>query len=126
MTDMTNWMEAEEGFQPIPHKNGKIKWFVMSFEESGGHYVGEYDMTDFDKTYDEVVFPKAQEMANKFLDTHEWRLIRGDHLFDLMLNVSHALYLSGDFKNDWLPQDYWDEMDEILGENAPKKENDND
>ena len=122
MTDMTNWIKENN----IPHKNGKIKWFVMSFEEEGGHYVGEYDMTDWDKTFDEVVFPKAQKIADKFLDTNEWQVIRGDHLFDFMLNVSHALYESGDFKNDWLPQDYWDDMDEILGGNAPKKENDND
>jgi hypothetical protein len=116
MTDMTNWIK-EDG---IPHKNGKIKWFVMSFEEEGGHSVGEYDMTDWDKTFNEVVFPKAQEIADNFLETHEWQLIRGDHLGDLMFNVSHALYQSGDFKDDWLPQDYWDDMDEIL------KENDND
>ena len=113
MTDMTNWIE-EDG---IPHKNGKIKWFVMSFEEDGSFYVGEYDMTDWDKTFNEVVFPKAQEMADSFLNTDEWRLIRGDHLGDLMFNVASCLRSAGAFKKWWLPIDYYDEFDE---------ENDND
>jgi hypothetical protein len=108
MTDMTNWMEDEEGFQSIPHKNGKIKWFVMSFEMEGGRYVGEYDMTDWDKTFDEVVFPKAQEMANG-LNTDEWRLIRGDQLSDLMFNVANCLQSADVFKRWWLPISYYDD-----------------
>ena len=118
MSNMKNWMKIEkDGFQPIPHKNGKIKWYVLGFEEDAGYYVGEYDMTDWDKTFDEVVFPKAQEMAEMFLDTHEWQLVRKDHLIDMMLNISHALYESGDFKDVWIPQDYWNDVDEMLKEN---------
>ena len=107
---MKNWIE-DGG---IPNANGKIKWYVLGSDEDAGHYVGEYDMTDWTKTFDEIVFPKAQEIADKFLDTDNWQLIRKDHLIDMLYNVSHALYESGDFKDNWLPQDYWDEMDEIL------------
>jgi hypothetical protein len=110
---MKNWIE-DGG---IPNDNGKIKWYVLGSDEDAGHYVGEYDMTDFTKTFDEVVFPKAQEIAEKFLDTHNWQLIRKDHLIDMLHNVSHALYESGDFKKFWLPQDYWDDVDEMLEEN---------
>jgi len=105
---MKNWKE-ESG---IPHKDGKIKWFVMSFDEDGGHYVGEYDMTDWDKTFEEQVFPEAQSIASDFLDTDEWQLIRGDHLTDLMFNVANCLDSAGEFKKWWLPMDFYDEFHE--------------
>jgi hypothetical protein len=110
--DMSDWMEVDEnGHQPIPNKDGKIKWFVMSSEEDGGHYVGEYDMTDWDTAWEEV-WAKAQEIAHDWLYTHEWVLLRGDHLIDLMRNVSNCLHDAGLFKEHWLPMDYWDEFDE--------------
>jgi hypothetical protein len=114
---MENWMEDEDGFQRIPHDNGKIKWYVLGFDEEAGHYVGEYDMTDWHKTFDEVVFPKAQEIADNFLDTDEWKLIRKDHLIDMLHSVSHALYQSGDFRESWIAMDFWDDMSEPFKEN---------
>lgn len=111
MSDMKNWKE-ETG---IPHRDGKIKWYVLGFEEEESAFVGEFDMTDWDKTFDEQVFPKAQEMAKHF-DQDLWQVIRGDQLRDLMFNVASALYDSGDFKEDWIEKDWFDWYDEIKAE----------
>lgn len=106
---MKNWIE-EGG---IPNDNGKVKWYVLGLGEDAGHYVGEYDMTDWVKTFNEVVFPKAQEIADRFLDgDDDWRIIRKDQIIDVMHNLSIALHDSGDFKKDWIDSDWWDELDE--------------
>jgi hypothetical protein len=104
---MQNWKE-ESG---IPHDNGKIKWYAIGLEEEESVYLGEYDMTDWDKTFDEQVFPKAQEKAGKYFDL--WQVMRKDQLFDLMFNVASALQSSGDFKKDWISADWYDWLDEI-------------
>jgi hypothetical protein len=110
MSDMKNWMEAEEGFQPIPHDNGKIKWYVIGTEEDGSHYVGEYDMTDWDTAWEEV-WAKAQKYE-KYFD-QMWTLVRKDQLIDMMFNVANALYASGDFKKEWVVgSDWYDWLDE--------------
>jgi len=107
---MENWKE-ESG---IPHEDGKIKWYAIGLEEGESYYIGEYDMTDFDKTFDEEVFPKAQKRAEDFFEGDTWQVIRHDQVIDLMFNVSTALYESGDFKKWWLPQDYWNDWDEYI------------
>jgi len=106
MSDMKNWKE-DSG---IPHKDGKIKWYVIGFEEDESIYLGEYDMTDWDKTFEGQVFPKAEEKAGKYFDT--WQVMRADQLRDLMFNVASALHSSGDFKEDWIGNDWYDWLDE--------------
>ena len=106
--DMKNWKEESD----IPHEDGKIKWYILGFEAEEGMYVGEYDMTDWDKTFDEQVFPKAQEDANSLFESDIWQVIRKDQLHNMMFNVSHALYGSGDFKKDWIGADWYDWLDE--------------
>lgn len=108
MSDMKNWME-DSG---IPHDNGKIKWYAIGFEEDEGCYVGEYDMTDWDKTFDEQVFPKAKAEADSMFHSDLWQVIRKDQVIDMMHNLSIALHSSGDFKKDWIDADWWDEFDE--------------
>ena len=112
MSDMKNWKE-ESG---IPHDNGKIKWYAIGFEEEESFYIGEYDMTDWDKTFDEEVFPKAQKHAENYFESDCWQTIRGDQLRDLMFNVAHALFDSGDFKEDWIEKDWFDWLKEIEDE----------
>jgi hypothetical protein len=107
--DMKNWIE-DGG---IPNANGRIKWYVLGSDEDAGYYVGEYDMTDWHKTFDEVVFPKAQEIADKRLNTHNWQITRKDQLIDMLYNVAHALYESGDFKKTWIPINFWDDDYEV-------------
>jgi hypothetical protein len=110
--DMSDWMQADEdGWQPIPHKNGKIKWYVLGVEEDGGHYVGEYDMTDWNTAW-EVMWEKAKKMADKYMAT-EWTLLRQDQLIDIMFNVANCLYSSGDFKEEWVVgSDWYDWLEE--------------
>ena len=110
--DMSDWMQEKDGWQPIPHDNGKIKWYVLGIEEDGGHYVGEYDMTDWNKGWEEM-WVKAQDKANRFLGDYEWTLLRQDQLIDIMFNVASALYSSGDFKKEWVVgNDWYDWLDE--------------
>jgi hypothetical protein len=114
MSDIKNWMEEKDGYQLIPHKNGKIKWYVLGFEQDGGHYVGEYDMTDWDKTFNEVVFPEAEKIAHDWLFSNEWQVMRKDQLIDMMFSVAGALYSSGDFKEEWVVgTDWYDWLDEV-------------
>ena len=108
MSDMKNWMGESE----IPHDNGKIKWYAIGYEEEESYYLGEYDMTDWDKTFDEQVFPKAQEKAGKYFASDLWQVIRKDQVIDLMFNVANALYSSGDFKKDWISADWYDWLEE--------------
>lgn len=108
MSDMENWKE-ESG---IPHKDGKIKWYIIGFKQDESHYIGEYDMTDWDKTFDEQVFPKAQEDANSLFESDIWQVMRHDQVRDMMFNVAHAMYDSGDFKEDWIDKDWFDWLDE--------------
>lgn len=92
----------------IPHDNGKIKWFAIGYEEDESYYVGEYDMTDWDKTFDEVC-EKATDFADKCFPSDEWKLIRKDQLEDLMWNVASALRDAGDFKEDWIRPELFDD-----------------
>ena len=108
MSDMKNWIK-EDG---IPHKDGKIKWYALGFQEDEYFYIGEFDMTNWNKTFDEEVFPKAQEHADACFESDMWQVIRADQLFDLMFNVAHAMYDSGDFKKDWIGKDWFDWLDE--------------
>jgi len=98
---MKNWIE-EGG---IPHDNGKIKWYVLGTNEFEYEYLGEYDMNDWDKAFD-VMFEKAQTAAEKFDD---WNVFRKDHVVDMMWNIACSLRESGDFKEEWLKLDIFDE-----------------
>jgi hypothetical protein len=112
MSDMFKRMKNWKEDSGIPHKDGKIKWYVIGFEEDESTYLGEYDMTDWDKTFEEQVFPKAQEDADSFFASDLWQVMRADQLRDLMFNVASALQSSGDFKEKWIGNDWYDWLDE--------------
>jgi hypothetical protein len=112
MTDMTNWKDADPADGYIPHEDGKVKWYVMTMEEHEYYYVGEFDMTDWDKTFEEV-FAKAKDYMDKcFRHTDDWQMIRKDQVIDLMWNCASCLRESGDYKEEWLPMDIFDEDEE--------------
>ncbi len=69
-------------------------------------------MTDWYKTFDEQVFPKAKEKADRYFASELWQVMRKDQVIDVMHNLSMALHSSGDFKKDWIGTDWWDEFDE--------------
>jgi hypothetical protein len=93
---MTNWKE-ESG---IPHEDGKIKWYIIGTEDSEYHYLGEYDMTDWDKTWD-VIYAEAEKIIDKY-QWEEWNVVRKDLLIDMMWNIFWALGESGDRDKEWI------------------------
>ena len=94
--NMANWKE-ESG---IPHKDGKIKWYIIGMEEDEYHYLGEYDMTEWDKTWDEI-YAKAEKTIEKY-EWEAWNVIRKDLLIDMMWNIFGALDQSGDIDEEWI------------------------
>ena len=96
MNDMTNW-KAEGN---IPHKDGKIKWYIIGMFEDEYHYLGEHDMTDWDKAWD-AVFAEAMKVATKY-GFEEWNVVRKDLLIDNMWNIFNALEESGDLHKEWI------------------------
>ena len=101
-TDMDNWMKESS----IPHNNGKIKWYVIAPLQGdsggGGHYVGEYDMTDWYKGWD-IVFADANKWADVYLDDDQWwQVCRQDMVKDMMWNVFTALQESNNLDDIWI------------------------
>jgi len=101
MTDMSNWMDEYD----IPHDNGKIKWYILAHQEDGGHYLGEYDMTDWDKEWD-IVYADALKCVGKFInDEAAWQICRHDMVNDMMWSVFEALEESKSLDSTWINLD---------------------
>jgi hypothetical protein len=81
---MKDWMNEEYG---IPHKNGHVRFYVIGFNEDVFHYLGWYDMTNWDEAW-ETLWADAQKAVN---DDEDIRLLRHDQLIDLKNNVNWAL-----------------------------------
>ena len=102
MSDMDNWMDVEYG---IPHDNGKIKWYILAYQEGGGHYLGEYDMTDWDKGW-VIVYADALKCVGKFInDDAAWQICRHDMVNDMMWSVFEALEESKSLDSTWINLD---------------------
>ena len=84
MNDMVDWMTEEDG---IPHKNGKIRWYVIGPEEDVYGYLGWHDMTDWYKGLEEVMFD-AKQIADESFD---FQVLRHDQLITLARNVQYAM-----------------------------------
>jgi hypothetical protein len=109
---MDNWMD-EYG---IPHDNGKIKWYILAYQEDGGHYLGEYDMTDWDKGWD-IMFADALKCVDKFIDEDgQWQVCRHDQVLDMMWGVFNALEQSKSLNSTWIDLDAYKEDWEIENE----------
>ena len=110
--NMDNWMD-EYG---IPHDNGKIKWYILAYQEDGGHYLGEYDMTDWDKGWD-IMFADALKCVDKFIDEDgQWQVCRHDQVLDMMWGVFNALEQSKSLNSTWIDLDAYKEDWEIENE----------
>jgi len=96
MNDMTNW--KKEG--NIPHKDGKIKWYIIGMFEDEYHYLGEHDMTDWDKAFDSI-YAEADKVATR-RRFEQWNVVRKDLLIDNMWNIFNALQESGDLHKEWI------------------------
>ena len=80
----THWMEEEYG---IPHKNGMVRFDVVSYEEDTFGYLGWFDMTDWDKGWEHV--RKAAE--KRCPNVESIQVLRHDQLVDLLHNAQWAL-----------------------------------
>ena len=84
---MTNWMTQEYG---IPHKDGKVRWYVVGFQEFEFAYLGWFDMTDWDEGFEEVL--SAVRLLEWAVDADEdYRILRHDQLIGLQDNLNWAL-----------------------------------
>ena len=84
---MTDWMNEEYG---IPHKDGKVRWYVIGYQESEFEYLGWFDMTDWDEGFEEVL--SAARLLKWVVDSDEdYRILRHDQLLELKNNVDWAL-----------------------------------
>lgn len=84
---MTDWMTQEYG---IPHKDGKVRWYVIGFQESEFAYLGWFDMTDWDEGFEEVL--SAARLLEWAVDADEdYRILRHDQLLGLQDNLNWAL-----------------------------------
>ena len=91
------------------------KWYVIAPLQgdcgSGGHYVGEYDMTDWDKGWD-IMFADATKIADKFIDEDcAWQACSHAMVEDMMWNVFTALQDSDSLDSTWIN---WDEFKQEL------------
>lgn len=85
--NMTDWMNEEYG---IPHKDGKVRWYVIGYQESEFEYLGWFDMTDWDEGFEEVL--SAARLLKWVVDSDEdYRILRHDQLLELKNNVDWAL-----------------------------------
>jgi len=101
MTDMSNWMDEYD----IPHDNGKIKWYILAYQEGGGHYLGGYDMTDWDEGWG-IVYADALKCVGKFInDDAAWQICRHDMVNDMMWSVFEALEESKSLDSTWINLD---------------------
>jgi len=79
-----DWMTEEYG---IPHKNGHVRFYMIGFNEDVHGYLGWFDMTDWDKGWDEL-WETAKQSRN---GGEEFSILRHDQLLDLQRNVINAL-----------------------------------
>lgn len=82
-----NWMD-EEG---IPHKNGSVRFYIVSHEEDVHGYLGWYDMTNWDKGWKKVwadAVATRKRMGD--LEPENIQVLRHDQMLDLMRNVQWA------------------------------------
>ena len=81
-----DWMTEEYG---VPHKNGHVRFYLISSEEDVYGYLGWFDMTDWDKGWDKVW--EAAKKKRNVEDAQDFEILRHDQLLDLLSNVQFAL-----------------------------------
>jgi hypothetical protein len=76
---MTDWMTEEDG---IPHKNGKVRWYVVGADEDVYGYLGWYDMTDWNSGWDKL-FADVMRMGED-MGVEPIHAIRGDCIDEII------------------------------------------
>ncbi len=99
---MTDWMTEEYG---PPHKDGKIRWYVVGFQECEYAYLGWFDMTEWDDGFDEVL--SAAKLLEWVVETNDdYRILRHDQLLCLQENLNWALQEAMKVKGETTPE-WW-------------------
>ena len=113
---MTNWMTEEYG---IPHKDGKVRWYVVGFGEYEFAYLGWFDMTDWDEGFEEML--TAVRLLEWVADAnYDYRTLRHDQLLGLQDNLSLALQEAMVVEGETTPE-WWHEK--ITQEEKLKEKN---
>ena len=99
--------QADFDSQDIPNDNGKVKWYVLGFDDFDYAYLGEHTMTP--DNWQSVTDALIDEGGETMGEVTDWKLLRKDQLKDVMWNIACALNDSGDFKKDWLGMDTFDD-----------------
>ena len=111
-----NWMTEEYG---IPHKDGKVRWYVVGFGEFEFGYLGWFDMTDWDQGYEEVL--SAARLLKWFTEPdYNYLTLRHDQLVGLQDNLNLALQEAMVVKGETTPE-WWSKK--ITQEKKLKKKN---
>ena len=102
--DMNNWMTERDG---IPHKDGKVRFYLVGFDEDVYKYLGWYDMTDWDEGWLRVW---ADAKAYQCGDAGSFQVFRHDQLLDLKRNVDNAFEQALEDKDEttwiwWIQQE---------------------
>ena len=113
---MSDWMTEEYG---VPHKNGKVRFYLVGIDEDVHDYLGWFDMTDWDAGWKKVW--EAAENSRNAKNEEAFQVLRHDQMLDLMRNVQWAFELALQDKDEttdmWWMRKKWKEEDEakLLG-----------
>ena len=72
----------------------KVRFCLISPYEDGTQVLGDYDMTDWDKTWDEQVWVDAEKTG---VELEPALVIRLDQVMDLWLDLKALLELDGTY-----------------------------
>jgi len=97
--DMKNWITKEDG---IPHKDGKVRFYLIGLYEDVHKYLGWYDMTEWDEGWLKVW---ADAQAYQGGDEEDFQVLRHDQLMDLKRNVDGVLEMALEDTNGWMRQE---------------------
>lgn len=81
-----HWTKEEYG---IPHKNGKVRFYAIGIDEDVSHYLGWFDMNDWDEGWKKVWGAAVKAVGGE--DKVPFQVLRHDQLLDLANNVRWAM-----------------------------------
>jgi hypothetical protein len=105
----TNWMDEEYG---IPHKNGKVRFYLVGHDEDVFDYLGWFDMTDWDEGWKKV-WEAAQNSRNAKND-ESFQVLRHDQMLDLMRNVTWAFEEAMEDRDETTTSWWWRQKDKAI------------
>lgn len=90
-----HWTEEPYG---IPHKNGKVRFYLVGIDDDVCGYLGWFDMTDWDKGWEKVW--EAAQNSRSGRSGEDFQVLRHDQMLVLMRNVQWAFEDALEDKNE--------------------------